>query len=76
MRSERFRYTEWRDFKSDKVIARELYDHQNDARETVNCIDRPEYAATVASLAQQLRKTSSGVAKDKTVLEHHEIPTK
>lgn len=36
MRTQRFRFTQWRDFKTEEVIATELYDHQSDPGETVN----------------------------------------
>ena len=36
MRTDRFRYTEWRRFGTDEIVARELYDHDRDSRETVN----------------------------------------
>lgn len=36
LRVEDYRYTEWRTFGTDSVIATELYDHRNDPEETVN----------------------------------------
>lgn len=36
------RYTEWRDWKSGAVIAKELYDSENDFAETKNRADAPE----------------------------------
>lgn len=41
VRTARYRYTEWRDFRSGKVVARELYDHQNDPHETRNVVTSP-----------------------------------
>jgi iduronate 2-sulfatase len=41
VRTDRFRYTEWRDWKTGKVVARELYDHRNDPAETRNVIADP-----------------------------------
>lgn len=39
VRTERVRYTEWRDWKTGKVIARELYDAHQDPGETKNLVD-------------------------------------
>ena len=39
-RTDRFRYIEWRAFTSGKVVARELYDHQNDPDETNNIAEQ------------------------------------
>jgi len=36
MRTDLWRYTEWRSIKDGSVVARELYDHENDPGETVN----------------------------------------
>lgn len=36
IRTERYRYTEWRDFRTGRVRARELYDHNSDPLETIN----------------------------------------
>lgn len=44
------RYTEWRDWRSGEVRARELYDHRNDPRETRNLAADP----AMASLANRL----------------------
>ncbi|MFT6618956.1 MAG: iduronate 2-sulfatase [Limisphaerales bacterium] len=56
IRGERFRYTEWRDFKTGKVQARELYDHRNDPDETANVAEAKQHRQTVKRLAQQLTK--------------------
>lgn len=54
MRTDRFRYTEWRDEATGGTLARELYDHDRDPRETVNVVDAPEFAADVRELAAAL----------------------
>jgi len=54
LRTDRWRYTEWRDRKTQKVAARELYDHEADPGENVNVASRPEHRATVAGLAKLL----------------------
>ena len=44
MKTDRYRYTEWRHTKSGETKARELYDHQVDPDENKNVIDKEEYA--------------------------------
>jgi iduronate 2-sulfatase len=39
------RYTEWRDWRDNAVLAREIYDHGQESDELVNRIDDPEWAA-------------------------------
>ena len=56
IRTDRFRYTEWRDFNTSKVLARELYDHENDHLETVNVVDKAEYQRELPGLAAQLEE--------------------
>ena len=53
MRTDRYRFTEWRDPKGSQVIAHELYDHQNDPSETVNIAS--ENADLVRELSSQLK---------------------
>lgn len=51
MRTERYRYTEWRHLANGKVFARELYDHQNDPGETSNVAGaQPEVVQELAVL--------------------------
>ena len=38
MRTNRYRYTEWREFQKGKILARELYDHQTDPRVWLACV--------------------------------------
>jgi iduronate 2-sulfatase len=54
MRTDRYRYTEWRKVPGGDVLARELYDHDKDPRETVNLATRAQHAATVEKLAAQM----------------------
>ena len=54
IREARYRYNEWLDFKTGRVVARELYDHADDPRETVNLAGREENAAIVRRLASQM----------------------
>ena len=55
MRTERFRYTEWQDRKTGKVLARELYDHEKDPQENVNAVAQPQYKQDVGRLARMLK---------------------
>lgn len=55
IRTDRYRYVEWRNFKTDEVKARELYDHQSDPAEMKNIASIPANAALIGALQQQLR---------------------
>ena len=50
MRTDRYRYNQWIEWNTKEPVARELYDHQSDAEETVNIIDDPAYQAVADSL--------------------------
>jgi len=54
VRTDRFRYTEWRDWKSGKTVASELYDHSCDELETVNQVKNPKFVADIAVCAAML----------------------
>lgn len=56
IRTLRHRYTEWRDFQTGEVQARELYDHETDPGETNNVAEAPDEAATLQSLQDEMRK--------------------
>lgn len=56
IRTGRFRYTEWRDWKTGNTIARELYDHRADPAETRNVVTESNRAREVAKCAEQLRQ--------------------
>ncbi len=56
MRTDRFRYTEWRSITGEGALARELYDHRADPQETANVVERTQYAATVKALSAQLER--------------------
>jgi len=54
MRTDRFRYTQWQERKTGKVLARELYDHLKDPDENVNVAGEPEYAEHTRRLSRML----------------------
>jgi iduronate 2-sulfatase len=54
VRTQRWRYTEWRDIQTGKVAATELYDHENDVLETRNVVATPDHRETVSRLAQRI----------------------
>ncbi|MBT8044028.1 MAG: sulfatase, partial [Verrucomicrobiae bacterium] len=55
MRTDRYRYTEWRNNQSGKVIARELYDHQTDPAENNNLAGQAKQQQLVKKLSTKLR---------------------
>jgi len=55
MKTERFRYTEWQERRTGKILARELYDHQNDPDENTNAADEPKYKKDVTRLSKMLK---------------------
>jgi iduronate 2-sulfatase len=57
IRTDRYRYTEWRDFATGAVKARELYNHREDPDETQNVISKTAYAEDVQRLAALLKET-------------------
>jgi iduronate 2-sulfatase len=60
LKTNRWSYHEWRDFKTGHVVAQELYDEQNDPLETTNLVGTIEAAARIPVLAEQLGKITKG----------------
>ncbi|MEM1441172.1 MAG: sulfatase [Verrucomicrobiota bacterium] len=56
IRTDRYRYTEWRSMKNGTVIARELYDLSTSSVEETNLANDPDHSATVEELAAALEK--------------------
>lgn len=56
VRTTRFRYTEWRDFDSGRVVARELYDHKIDRGENQNVVESPRFSTAVKDAARLLER--------------------
>ena len=54
MRTENFRYTEWRNFTTRELIASELYDHRIDPNESQNIAGNSDKAQLLESLSKQL----------------------
>lgn len=54
LRNERYRYTEWIQAGTQRVVGRELYDHQTTSAPGENLADDPEHAGLVSRLAKQL----------------------
>jgi iduronate 2-sulfatase len=56
VRTSRWRFTEWRAIADGSVVARELYDHENDGRETRNLAASPVLTNVVEQLTLRLAK--------------------
>lgn len=54
LRTDRFRYVEWREGRSGPVLARELYDHRVDPTEARNAADQARYRGGLAGLERRL----------------------
>lgn len=55
IRTDRWRYVEWRQIADGEVVARELYDHDTDPQETRSVLD--EYPAIAERLSKQMAMT-------------------
>ena len=55
LKTDRWSYHEWRDFKTGHVVGQELYDTQTDPLETVNQAGTVDAAAVIPGLAAQLK---------------------
>lgn len=64
VRTARWRFTEWRSISDGSVMARELYDHEQDGRETMNLADSDAQRAVVAQLAERLAEQFSKKPKN------------
>ena len=54
MRTDHYRYTEWRRIENSELCDQELYDHQNDPQENINVVRQPHYAQSIEKLASLL----------------------
>jgi iduronate 2-sulfatase len=57
IRSQQFRYTEWRDFETGELMDVELYDHQKDPGETVNVAAQDRYGSEITLHSLVLERT-------------------
>jgi len=65
VRTQRHRYVEWRNGKTGKVQARELYDHQTDPNETKNLANEPDQKENLERLQQTLQSGWKGALPNK-----------
>ncbi len=54
MRTDRWVYTEWRDFRTGRIVGQELYDRETDPLETNNLAGTVEGAPRIPALAERL----------------------
>ncbi|HBC89484.1 MAG TPA: iduronate sulfatase [Lentisphaeria bacterium] len=55
MKTADFRYTEWKEKETGKVLARELYDHRKDYAENNNVSGEQEYSENVRQLGEMMK---------------------
>ena len=60
IRTNRFRYIKWKKLRGKKVLALELYDHQNDPLENTNVSSEPPYAGAINELEDMLERGWKG----------------
>ena len=65
VRTQRHRYVEWRNGKTGKTQARELYDHQTDPNETKNLAKEPDQKENLERLQQTLQSGWKGALPNK-----------
>jgi iduronate 2-sulfatase len=61
LRTDQYRYTEWRDWTTGRTTDRELYDHRSDPLETANLANSPQHASAAASAAAALAALNPAV---------------
>lgn len=54
VRTPRYRYVEWREWSTEEVVARELYDHEFDPEEMLNVAGQLRYGEVVEEMAGKL----------------------
>ena len=66
LRTDRYRYVEWRDWESQGVVTRELYDHLDDPSEQKNLAEVESLRTKVRSLSEQLSTGWKSALPDET----------
>ena len=56
MRTDRYRYTEWRNLKSGEILGQEIYDHDHDPNENRNIAADGKNAKLAAKLSAMLAR--------------------
>lgn len=56
LRTERYRFVQWREQSSKRVVHQELYDHNHDSREAKNLANDPKHAQLVKGLEAKLHQ--------------------
>ncbi len=57
IKTDRYRYVEWTDTRTNEVVAKELYDHFIDGQENVNQAGNPSYQSELPLLATLVKKS-------------------
>ena len=60
VRTERFRYVQWQNWKTGQVLARELYDEETDPHEMHNLAANPAFLSRVTHLSSLLASAQAG----------------
>ena len=55
MKTDRYRYVEWRNRETGELVAHELYDHETDPAENQNVAEQPENKELMSQLVAQLK---------------------
>ena len=63
LRSSRYRDTEWREWKTHRVAARELYDHRNDPGENYNIAGRAENDKLMLGFSKRILASFSSLGR-------------
>lgn len=56
VRTHRYRYVQWQDWESKKIVARELYDHDSDPHEARNVAAQAKHSDAIPELAGMLER--------------------
>jgi iduronate 2-sulfatase len=71
MRTDRWRYTEWINSETKKIVGRELYDHQTTQRPAASVVGNPEHSKIASELSKKLDapgRLAKVLAKDEDAL--------